>query len=190
MAAAVVLALGLVGAGAAGAQTSSSTSSSTSTSTSTTTTSLVPFVHPCLLQPCAAQPPQAFLSGSGGEVRLDQGSSCWTSPPDAEGRSGTLCADAAVRVPDAVLAVRVGETLTLRFSALVPTVVVVQEGDVGRGLTPGNPVTFVADLAPGVHAISVFTRWAQGDAGYSVRLDVRATASPAPQTSANIALTG
>src|SRR4051812_21780034 len=115
MAAAVVLALGLFATGAAGAQTSTSTST-TSTSTSTS----VPFVHPCTLQPCTAQPPQAFLSGSGGEVRLDQGSSCWSSPPDAEGRFSSVCADATARVPDALLVVRAGETLSLRFSALTP----------------------------------------------------------------------
>jgi hypothetical protein len=171
--------------------TTTSTSTSTSTtSTSTTSTSITSttVANPCAGQPCTDRPPDAFLAGASGEVRLDPGSFCWSGPvPGSAGLFGTLCADAAQRDPDATLVVSPGETLTLRFSTGTPTEVILQREDVGRGLAPANPVRFTVDLPAGsTPVISFFTRWPQGDASYSVRLQVRA-ATPVARP---LALTG
>ena len=178
------------GSTTAGAQT---TTTSTSTSSSTTSTSAVATTsttlpNPCAGQPCTAQPPDAFVSGVNGEVRLDRGSFCWRNPvPDGVG----LCADMLLRDPDAVLVVRAGETLSLRFATVMaPTFVQLERGGQITALTPGNPVRFGADLPVGSHVVHFFTRWLQGDMSYSVRLDVRATGAPATPTRGNIALTG
>ena len=182
------------GATTAGAQTtttsSSTSSSTTSTSTVATTTTTLP--NPCTGQPCTAQPPDAFVAGVNGEVRLDRGSFCWSSwVPDANGNFGALCATVELRDPDAVLVVRAGETLTLRFAtAMSPTFVQLARGEQTTALTAGNPVRFGADLPVGSHVVRFFTRWLQGDMSYSVRLDVRATGAPATPTRGNIALTG
>lgn len=179
----------------AGAQTTTTSSSTTSSTTSTTTlaTTTTTFPDPCAGQPCTAQPPDAFVAGVNGEVRLDRGSSCWRSPgPDANGNFVALCSDVFPRDPDAVLIVRAGETLTLRFAtAMSPTFVQLERGGQTTALTPGNPVRFGADLPVGSHVVRFFTRWLQGDMSYSVRLDVRAAgAPPATPTRGNIALTG
>ncbi|HEV2759483.1 MAG TPA: hypothetical protein VGV86_07960 [Acidimicrobiales bacterium] len=178
-------------AGAQTTTTSSSTSSST-TSTSTVAPTSTTLPNPCAGQPCTPQPPDAFVSGVNGEVRLDRGSSCWRSPsPDANGGFVGLCVDVLLRDPDAVLVVRAGETLTLRFAtAMSPTFVQLERGGQTTALTPGNPVRFGADLPVGSHVVRFFTRWLQGDMGHSVRLDVRAAGGPATPTRGNIALTG
>ena len=178
-------------AGAQTTTTSSSTSSST-TSTSTIATTTTTLANPCVGQPCTARPPDAFVAGVNGEVRLDGGSFCWSSPaPDANGNFVGLCADTLLRDPDAVLVVRAGETLTLRFAtAMSPTFVQLERGGQTTALTPGNPVRFGADLPVGSHVVRFFTRWLQGDMSYNVRLDVRATGAPATPTRGRIALTG
>ena len=178
-------------AGAQTTTTSSSTSSSTtSTSTVATTTTTLP--NRCAGQPCTARPPDAFVSGVNGEVRLDNGSFCWSSPaPDANGNLLGLCADSPLRDPDAVLVVRAGETLSLRFAtAMSPTFVRLETGGQATALTPGNPVRFAANLPVGSHVVHISTGWLQGDMHYSVRLDVRATGAPATPTRGRIALTG
>lgn len=188
----LLMAVGIWGVSAtAMAQTttsSSSTSSSTTTSTSSTTSTT--FLNPCAGQPCTDQPPAALLSGLNGEVRLDRGSSCWKRPDrDVPGGFIGVCADVFDRVPEALLEVRAGETLSLRFdTVLSPTFVQLTRGEQATQLTPGNPTRFVPDLPVGIHVVHLFTRWSQGDASYSVRLDVRA-ASPA-QDPRPLALTG
>ena len=181
--------------GAAAAQTTSSSSTTTSTPTSTiassSTTTTVP--NPCTGQPCTAEPPDAFLSGSGGEVRLDTGSSCWRSPTaNADGTTIARCVDVTARAPVARLVVQAGETLTLRFSALVPTEVDLQHDNQTTPLAAGNPVRFRVDLPVGIDDVGFFTRWLQGDAGYGVRLDIRSAAGAPPATPAAgpIRLTG
>ena len=164
--------------------TSSTSTSSSSTSTSTSTTSTtVP--NPCAGRVCTDAPPPAFLAGVNGEVRLDDGSYCWQVPsPTVPGGFTGLCLDKIAKVPDALLRVQAGETLTLRFgAAMTPTVVTLELGTQQAPLAAGNPVRFVADLPVGIHEVRVFTRWPQGDASYTVRLDVRAAPRP-------IALTG
>ena len=184
----VVMAWGVsTTAGAQTTTTSSSTSSST-TSTSAVATTTTTLANPCVGQPCTARPPDAFLSGVNGEVRLDGGSSCWSSPvPDGVG----VCIDVLAREPDAVLVVRAGETLTLRFAtAMSPTFVRLERGGQPTALTPGNPVRFGADLPVGSHVVHISTGWLQGDMHYSVRLEVRATGAPATPSRGRIALTG
>jgi len=170
--------------------TSSSSTSRTSTSTSTTSTT---FPNPCAGQPCTERPPDAFLAGANGEVRLDRESFCWTDPtPNAQGFLRTVCGDVLARDPDARLAVTPGETLTLRFAtAATPTQVILERDDTGRDLTPGNPVRFTVDFPAGSSPIvRFFTRWLQGDMSYAVRLDVRSTAPPANPRRGVVSLTG
>jgi hypothetical protein len=178
---AVLLAgLGLSLATGAGAQTTTSSTTSPSTSTSTSTTSPT-IANPCTGRVCTAEPPAAFLAGSRGEVALDRGSYCWqTFTPGGFG----LCADRAASEPNARLVVTSGETVTLRFSAMTPTEVVLVRANTSTPLTAGNPVRFVMSLPVGVHTVGFFTRWVQGDASYGVRLDVRAAST------GRIALTG
>ena len=175
------------------AQTSSTSSSSTTstTSTSTSSTTSTTFPNPCAGRPCTDQPPAALLSGVNGEVRLDRGSSCWTRPnPDVPGGFIGVCADVFDRVPEALLVVRAGETLSLRFeTTLSPTFVQLNRGEQATQLTPGNPARFVADLPVGIHVVHFFTRWSQGDASFSVRLDVRASSTTASDPRP-LALTG
>jgi hypothetical protein len=123
-------------------------------------------------------------------VRLDRGRSCWRSPaPDAQGNVVGICADVFDHVPEALLVARAGETLSLRFdTTMVPTFVQLDRGGQTTVLTAGNPTRFAADLPVGVHSVHFFTRWLQGDASYSVRLDVRA-APPASQPR-SLTLTG
>jgi hypothetical protein len=100
-----------------------------------------------------------------------------------------ICADVFDRDPKALLVVRAGETLGLRFdTVLAPTFVQLDRGVQSTQITPGNPARFVADLPVGVHAVHFFTRWSQGDASYSVRLDVRAPTTA--QDPRPLALTG
>ena len=111
-------------------------------------------------------------------MALDPGSFCWRNPaPNSQGLFGALCADRLAFEPTATLAVAVGETLTLRFSALTPTEVVLQRDEQSTPLTAGNPTRFTVDLPIGVHTVGFFTRWLQGDASYYLRLDVRAAAA-------------
>ena len=181
------------GAGAQTTTTSSTTTSST-TSTSTTSTSIPTTVaattsttqpNPCAGQPCTEQPPQAYLAGVNGEVRLDAGGFCWRRPaPDAQGNIVGLCTSVTPADPPVTLVVGRGETLTLRFDGPgAPTQVTLRENDVATPLAAGNPVRFAADYSVGFHILDVATVWLQGDVHYRVRLDVRA----APRT---IALTG
>jgi len=91
------------------------------------------------------------------------------------------------------LVVRTGETLTLRFATgMAPTEVGVRRGDqtAPSALTPGNPTVFTADLPAGVHLLFFNTTWAQGDAGYLLKVDVRAAAPPATPRPGTISLTG
>jgi hypothetical protein len=192
--AALVLVLGAVWwSSVAGAQTTStsstsSTSSSTSTSTSTSSTTSTTVADPCATQPCTERPPAAFLAGSAGEVALEPGSFCWRSPtPTPPGGFSATCGDRLAFEPSTVLAVTVGETLTLRFSALTPTSVVLEPGDRSTPLTAANPTSFTVDLPVGVRTVGFFTRWVQGDASYYLRLDVRAAAVPQGRS---LALTG
>jgi hypothetical protein len=179
------------GAGAQTTTSSTSTSSSTSsTSTTSTSTTSTTFPNPCAGRPCTDQPPAALLSGVNGEVRLDRGSTCWTRPnPDVPGGFVSFCADVFDQVPDALLVVRAGETLSLRFdTVLSPTFVQLDREEQSTQLTPGNPARLVADLPLGVQVVHFFTRWSQGDASYSVRLDVRAATTA--QDPRPLALTG
>jgi hypothetical protein len=158
--------------------------------------------NPCDTQPCSADPPAAFLSGASGEVRLDQGSSCWRSPaPNAQGQFIGRCLDTINREPDALLVVQAGETLTLRFAALTPTDVSLQHDNQTTPLAASNPVRFqvgpaVGIQSSGVQVVGFFTRWLQGDASYGVRLDVRpataqpGTAPPARPGTGPLSLTG
>ena len=94
------------------------------------------------------------------------------------------------------LAVRAGETLTLRFAiGMAPTAVVLQRGDelaagVETALSATNPTVFVANLPVGVHVVTIATKWNQGDVSYRLTLDVRAPPAPATPTRGRIALTG
>jgi hypothetical protein len=174
--------------------TSTSSTSSTSTSSSSTSTTAPAFANPCTGQPCTERPPDAFLAGASGEVLLDRGSSCWRSPqPNAQGHFSGLCVDVGARDQDVTLAVRPDEILTLRFrpSTMTPTYVQLEREDVVQVFPPGNPVTFSAQYPAGTRPLlRFFTRWAQGDMSYSVRLDVRATAGPASPQPGTISLTG
>lgn len=178
-----------LGHGAGAQTTTTSSTSSTSTSTTSTTvgaTTSTTQANPCTGQPCTERPPQAFLAGVNGEVRLDPGGFCWTSPTPAQ---GNLCATADLPDPPVTLVVRRGETLTLRFDARgAPTRVTLRENDVPAPLAAGNPVRFAADYPVGFHTLDVSTLWLQGDMNYRVRLDVRAAATP--RTGTRIALTG
>lgn len=172
----LVLSFGLLVASGAVAQTTSTTA-----------------VNPCTGQPCTAEPPDAFLAGTNGEVRLGSGSGgCWRSPtPSPDGTLEPRCGAAIPGAPDALLVVRAGETLTLRFSALVPTEVVLHRGGQSTALPAANPVRFRADFPIGVHDVEFSTRWLQGSLSHDVRLDVRAPAAPRPGTGrGRISLTG
>ena len=170
--------------------TTSSTTSSSTTSTSTTSTTIAD-VNPCAGRQCTENPPAAFLAGVNGEVRLDEGSYCWSSPtPNAQGQFSARCVDKIARTPDAVLRVRAGEHLTLRFAAMAPTEVSLERNGQSRALTAGNPVRFVADLPVGVHEVRFFTKWAQGSASHAVRLDVRAATTAPTSDPRPLALTG
>jgi len=201
MAVALLVVLGVLAGNGAGAQTtttsstttSSSTTSSplvtTTTSTSTTSTTVV---NPCTGQPCTVQPPQATLSGSGGEAALLLSRSCWRSPtPTAQGLvTACLLATLAPDIPVG-LVVRRGETLTLQFViGMAPTEVRLLRFPDGEPttLTPANPTVFVNDLPVGVYLISFATKWNQGDASYVLKVDVR---GPAPVSDPRpLALTG
>ena len=165
--------------------TSTSTSSTTTTSTTITPTTSTTFPALCAGRVCTDRPPPAFLAGVNGEVALEEGSHCWTPPvPNTQGQHLFLCADELAKVPDPILRVRAGETLTLRFgAAMTPTAVAFRRGEQSTALTAGNPVRFPANLPVGVHELYFSTRWHQGDAAYLVRLDVRAAPRP-------LALTG
>jgi hypothetical protein len=190
-----VLIWGVSATAVAQTTTSSSTTSSTSTSTTSTSTSTTSAsttsttrVNPCTGQPCTADPPEATLSGSGGSARLFP-EGCWQ---EIVGELTKCVISARALDPPVGLVVRTGETLTLRFdTTLLPREVILhQENQPGAGtvLTPANPTTFVADLPVGVYFISFTTKWAQGDVGYSLEIDVRA-ATPA-QDPRPLALTG
>ena len=170
--------------------TTSSTTSSSTTSTSTTSTTIAD-VNPCAGRQCTESPPAAFLAGVNGEVQLDEGGYCWSSPaPNAQGQFSARCVDKIAKTPDAVLRVRPGETLTLRFAAMAPTEVSLERNGRSRAITAGNPVRFVADLPVGVHEVRVFTKWAQGSASHAVRLDVRAATTAPVSDPRPLALTG
>ena len=176
---------------AAGAQTTtsssttstSSTSSSTSTTVATTTSMTQP--NPCAGQPCTDRPPQAFLAGADGEVRLDAGGHCWRgATPNLQGTIVGVCVSVLQVDPPVTLVVRRGETLTLRFDAPgAPTRITLREHNVPAPLPAGNPVRFAADYSVGFHTLDVSTLWLQGDVGYRVRIEVRAAPG-------RIALTG
>ncbi len=188
------LAFALWATTAAGAQTTTSTSTSTSSSSTTsstaTSTTSTTVANPCTGRPCTPSPPVALLSGVNGEVRIESFAFCWRQPePEPQGLV-TLCTTPTLGTePAHRLVVQRGETLTLRFEIdMAPTEASVSVDGERRPLTPGNPVRFVADLAPGSHAASFATVWLQGDVSYYVGLDVRAAATPtAPR---GIALTG
>jgi hypothetical protein len=186
----VIGVLMVLAAGAADAQTTSTTSTtSTSTSTSTSTTSTT-LVNPCAGQPCTTQPPVAVLSGSAGELTLGTGGYCWRQP---DGMTG-VCVTAALAPEESrpTLVVRAGETLTLRFgTAMAPTSVMLNRGgDASLQLAATNPTTFRVDLAPGIFNGAFLAQWLQGDATYSVRLDVRAASRPDAQDPRPLSLTG
>ena len=151
----------------------------------TPSTTSTTFPNVCAGRTCTDRPPPAFLAGATGEVALEEGSYCWKSPiPNTEGHVMGLCGDTLAKVPDPILVVRAGETLTLRFGgAMTPTEVVLRRGEQSTSLPAGNPVRFVTNLPAGVHEVYFSTRWHQGDAVYLVRLDVRSAPRP-------LALTG
>ena len=164
--------------------TSSTSTSTTSTSTTSTSTTSTTRVNPCTSQPCTADPPVATLSGSGGNVRLESSGYCWREIVG----DLTRCLASARPLDEPVrLVVRSGETLTLGFATtLLPREVVFhRENQPGTGtvLAPTNPTTLVADLPIGIYYVSFQTKWAQGDVGYSLKIDVRAQPRP-------LALTG
>ena len=174
-------------ASVAGAQTttSSTSPSSSSTTTSSTSTTSTTVANPCTGRICTEDPPPAFLAGGNGEVPLDPSGFCWHSPrPNAQGHIEARCAHPLPPVPGAILVVRTGETLTLRFAgAMVPTAVVLERGNVSTPLTAGNPVRFPVELPVGVYQVTFSSRWLQGSATHIVRLNVRAAPRP-------LALTG
>ncbi len=133
----------------------------------------------CAGHPCTAHPPEAFIAGEAGEVRTAPGSYCWASPTEPS----TVCGDVVIDDPSKLpsLSIRRGETLTLRFGTeMAPTSVLLQERDtVSKALPATNPVQFTADLSPGNHLVSFFTRWLQGDASYHVVLNVARPADTA-----------
>ena len=164
--------------------TTSTSTSTTSTSTTSTSTTSTTRVNPCTSQPCTADPPVATLSGSGGNVRLESSGYCWREIVG----DLTRCLTAARPLDEPVrLVVRSGETLTLGFATtLLPREVVFhRENQPGAGtaLAPTNPTTLGANLPIGVYYVSFQTKWAQGDVGYSLKIDVRAQPRP-------LALTG
>lgn len=185
----LLIALWLAQAAGAQTTTSSSTTSTSSTSTSTsttvTTTTSTTQPNPCAGQPCTDQPPQAFLAGANGEVRLDGGGYCWRgTTPDLHGNFVGVCVSVLQVDPPVTLVVRRGEMLTLRFDAPgAPTRITLRERDVPAPLPAGNPVRFAADYSVGFHTLDVSTLWLQGDVSYRVRIEVRAAPGP-------IALTG
>ena len=164
--------------------TSSTSTSTTSTSTTSTSTTSTTLVNPCTRQPCTADPPVATLSGSGGNVRLESSGYCWREIVG----DLTRCLASARPLDEPVrLVVRSGETLTLGFATtLLPREAVFhRENQPGGGtvLAPANPTTLVADLPVGVYYVNFATKWAQGEVGYSLKVDVRAQPRP-------LALTG
>lgn len=164
---------------AAWAQTTTTSTSTTAPASSTTTTTAV--------SGGTDRPPMATLASAAGEVTALQGSYCWTRPGSMTG----ICADTTFLDPTDVLAVRQGETLSLRFqAATAPTSITLRRFDRPgteelQTLTPpaANPSRFQADLPTGVWILVAFTDWAQGDATYFFKVDVRASSggpSPAP----------
>ena len=175
---------------AAGAQTTTSSSTTSTSSTSSSTSSTVATTsttqpNPCAGQPCTDRPPQAFIAGANGEVRLDAGGYCWRGvTPNLEGNIVGICTSVSFVDPPVTLVVRRGETLRLRFDAPgAPTRITLREHDVPAPLPAGNPVRFAADYSVGFHTLDVSTLWLQGDVSYRVRIEVRAAPGP-------IALTG
>lgn len=187
--------LALFVAGAAGAQTTSTTSTSTTSTSSSTTTSsttTTTLVNPCAGQPCTAQPPTAFLAGSGGEVRLEPEGYCWRQVDGLLTRCVAFSAPPGGGDPSQTLVVLAGEALSLRFAiGMAPTSVsLTRAGEQPRALAPTNPTVLPVDLAPGIFTVGFVTGWLQGDATYSVRLDVRSPAPTATPQPGRVALTG
>jgi len=185
--------LGLFAASAAGAQTTSTSSTSTSsstTSTSTTSTSTTSttIANPCAGQPCTTDPPDAFLSGTAGEVRADLAESCWRDPLPT---GLTRCLSALLVPPGATLVVQAGETLSLRFAiGMAPTTVTLSVKDVVTPLVTGNSLAFTPDLPSGLNAATFRTTWLQGDVVYRVTLDVRPRTPTATPRTGPVSLTG
>ncbi len=182
----------LVSHGAAGAQTMT-----TSTTTTTTTTTVE---RPCLVYECTGRPPDAFVSGSGGEVEADQGGYCWRPPgPDGTLSEVGVCTLTGPIDPEVALRVEQGETLSVRFATRespsefsvrhFPSLTVGQPATV-LPATAGNPARFRADLPPGVVLVNLGATWLQGSGSYVVKLDVRAPARPADPAQRPVRFTG
>jgi hypothetical protein len=179
----------LAGSAAWGQTTTSSTSTTAPASSTTTTTT----------GGGTGRPPAATLASAAGQVTALQGSYCWPQP------SGTsICADTLFLDPPEALTVRQGETLSLRFqTSSSPTAISLQRFERPNGpsletitVPAGNPARFRADLPSGVWILVAFTRWAEGDASYFFKVDVRAApgspnqAPPAKPTPAPPRFTG
>lgn len=154
---------------AAWAQTTSSTMSAPTTVGAPGSTMPPP--------PPGPRPPDAFLASGSSEVRGEFQLYCWSEPPLG------VCADRFDPIDPAVaLTVAAGAPVTLRFDRPIsPTSITVSRSDRPAFPFPadnafqvsaGNPTQFVADFPPGTYFLSVYTRWAQGDATYVFEINV------------------
>lgn len=180
--------------------TSTSTTSSSTTSTSTTSTSTT---VPCPPQRCSPSPPTAVLSGGGGQVAGEQGSSCWSGGP---GRTA-VCRDSIFIDPVATLAVTRGELLSLRFdTSEAPSELLLYRHDRHDGqrqplfggaqtvLAAANPSAIRADFPVGTSWLVVASRWSQGSSVTFFEVNVKEAPAQQPRPPAQqprpLALTG
>lgn len=182
---AAAVALFLLTNGMASAQTITTSSSSTSSTSSTTSTTFVIIDGPCLFYACTERAPDAFVSGSSGEVQAAPGSSCWRRPGPNGVLDIGLCVDTVLPEPATALTVQQGETLRLRFgiradprSLTIRTVT--RAGGTGPTIAAvvTNPTEFRADFPAGTVLVGISSQWLQGDAFHVVKLDVRGPATP------------
>lgn len=128
------------------------------------------------------KPPTAELVSSTGRVTARLGSYCW------QASGAGLCVDTAFIDPADALAVRPGETLTLRFvTDDAPTAVSGRRyplpdaaaSSTAFPVAAANPTQVRAGLPPGTSWLTFATRWARGDAIYFFKVQVPPRAQPA-----------
>lgn len=149
------------------------------TTAARTTTTAVP-LPPVDFRPDPTKPPRAALRSHAGEVEAAGGSNCWSQPPAPDGTVASVCVDVDGQpYSDAVLPVRNGERVTLRYATDEQPrelFVVVKDSDEGDGVAipvdRANPTTFVINLPPGPHRLQFSANWAQGDSNHGVKISV------------------
>ncbi len=118
-------------------------------------------------------PPPAWIENGKTRRWLAYGSYCWSTPPDASGSAGGLCADMLpprLRDDIPVLTVRPRSRLRVHF-AFTPTAVSLVTGDAGASLLAASILSFCA-RARGTYLVNFAVRAAAGDASYLGRIRI------------------